>query len=119
MTYSFSAGELTFPSKLESGSAAATSKLKVHVNGPAWQILEAEQGGRYVATSLKEIHRDSSGADYEVAATLNKDIPAGKWQTEILLKTNQPGLPKIRIPLSVEIEPKLLQTLTAGEIKGR
>ena len=115
---SFSPGEFGFPSKLQTGSAAATSKVTVHLNGSQWQVLEADRDSSYITTAVKETHRDAGGVDYEVTASLNKDTPAGKWYTDIWLKTNQAGLPRIRIPLSVEIEPKVLQTITFGEIKA-
>ena len=116
---SVSPAEFTFPGKVKLGTAA-TAKVNVQFVGGQWQILGTEQDSGYVESSFKEIRRDGSSAVYEVTASLRKDTPAGRWFTDVWLKTNQAGLPRIRIPVNVEIEsaspaPK---TITFGEIKA-
>ncbi len=44
---------------------------------------------------------------YEVAAKVRSDIPAGKWYTDVWLKTNNPAMPKLRVPVTVEVEAAL------------
>ncbi len=55
-----------------------------------------------------------------VKAKLRGDTPVGKWYSDIWLKTNNPGLSQIRVPLNVEIESPLSITPDAvalGKIK--
>jgi hypothetical protein len=115
---SISPAELTFPGKIKTGSTS-TAKATVQLPGN-WQILGSDADSAYVQPTFKEIRRDGASAVYEVTAALRKDTPAGKWFTDVWLKTNQDGLPKIRIPLNVEVESASSspRTITFGEIKA-
>jgi Protein of unknown function (DUF1573) len=116
---SVSPAEFVFPGKVKLGTPA-TSKVTIQFTSGNWQILGNEQDSGYVEASFKEVRRDASSVVYEVTASLRKDTPAGKWFTDVWLKTNQGGLPKIRIPLTVEIESAAAapRTITFGEIKA-
>jgi hypothetical protein len=72
-----------------------------------WQILESRCDSNYVQTSVKEAGNDSGDARYEVTATLRPETPVGKWYTDVWLTTNDSNVPRVRIPLTVEIEPAL------------
>ncbi|HMC66221.1 MAG TPA: hypothetical protein VKI65_14890, partial [Gemmataceae bacterium] len=50
---------------------------------------------------------------YELTATLRSDTPVGKWYTDLWLKTNNPSMPRVRVPLTVEIESALTITPSA------
>jgi hypothetical protein len=115
---SVSPAEFTFPAKIKTGTTS-TSKVTVQLTGN-WQILGSEADSAYVVPSFKEIRRDGVSAVYEVSADLRKDTPPGKWFTDVWLRTNQTGLPKIRIPLTVEVESASSpqHTVTFGEIKA-
>ncbi len=116
---SVSPAEFPFPAKIKVGTPA-TAKVTVQFVGSQWQVLGAEPDSGYVEASVKEIRRDASSAVYEVTAKLRKDTPAGKWFTDVWLRTNQGGLPKVRIPLTVDIESASSppRTVTFGEIKA-
>ncbi len=115
---SVSPAEFPFPAKIKMG-VPATAKVTVQFVGSHWQVLGAESDSGYVEASVKEVRRDGSSAVYEVTVSLRKDTPAGKWFTDVWLKTNQGGLPRIRIPLTVEIESASSpRTVTFGEIKA-
>src|SRR5262249_22108821 len=52
---------------------------------------------------------------------LRPDAPAGKWYTDVWLKTNNPATPRIRVPLTVEIESALSvspATVSLGQVKA-
>jgi hypothetical protein len=72
-----------------------------------WQISGVQCDSNYVQTDLREIHRDVSGVSYQLAAQLRSEAPVGKWFTDIWLETNNPATPRVRLPLTVEIESAL------------
>jgi hypothetical protein len=115
---SISPAELVFPGKIKTGTSAS-AKATVQFLGGNWQILGAEADSGYVDATFKEVRRDGSTSVYEVTATLRKDTPAGKWFTDVWLRTNQTGLPKVRIPLTVEVESPspAPRAVTLNEIK--
>jgi len=41
---------------------------------------------------------------YQVSARIRPDTPVGKWFTDVWLSTNDPSMPRLRVPLTVEIE---------------
>src|SRR5438105_3769746 len=68
------------------------------------QITDIERESNYILTSLKELRRDSSEVSYQLTATIRSDCPVGKWYSDIWLKTNNPSMPRVRVPLTVDIQ---------------
>jgi len=88
--------------------ASPTATINVSLMGNSqWQILEARGESNYVQTVAKEIKREDSHVTYQLTARLRPDTPVGKWFSDVWLKTNNPALPRVRVPLTVEIEPAL------------
>jgi hypothetical protein len=116
---SISPAELTFPGKIKQGTTA-TAKATVQFLGVNWQVVGTEQDSGYVGSSFKELRRDNGSVVYEITASLRKDLPPGRWFTDIWLTTNQSGLPKVRIPLTVEVEStgEAPKTISFGEVKA-
>jgi hypothetical protein len=81
-------------------SAAVTVTL---LGNSQAQITEARSESNYVQASLKETKRSATEVVYQVTASLRPDVPAGKWYTDVWLKTNNPTMPQLRVPLTVEI----------------
>jgi hypothetical protein len=85
------------------------------------QILETKSESSYVQATVTEVKRDGGGTAYEVSAKLRGDTPAGKWYTDIWLKTNNTAMPKLRVPVTVEVEAALSvspNTVSLGQIKA-
>jgi len=116
---SITPAELGFPGKVKQGTPA-TAKVTVQLLGINWQVQGAESDSGYIEPAFKELRRDNGSVVYEVTASLRKDTPPGHWFTDVWLRTNQTGLPKVRIPLSVDIESASTspRTISFGEIKA-
>jgi hypothetical protein len=72
-----------------------------------WQVLGVQSESNYVQTALTVQHRDMAEVAYQLTARLRSDAPVGKWYTDLWVKTNNPSMPRIRVPLTVEIESAL------------
>jgi hypothetical protein len=90
--------------KVKPASKPATSVTVDFYGNDSLQVTGAECTG-YVQTSVKEVRRDAGQVSYQVTASLRDDAPAGNWFSELWLKTNNPAMGKIRVPVTVEIEP--------------
>jgi hypothetical protein len=102
------------------GSVPSASVTVTFAGNGQWQITEVERDSNYIQTTLKELRRDVVEVSYQVTAAVRADAPVGKWYTDIRLKTNNPAMPKVRVPLTVEIESALSispNTLHLGRIK--
>jgi hypothetical protein len=73
-----------------------------------------------VQTGVRELKREGAEVAYQVSATLRPDTPVGKWYTDIWLKTDNPLIPRVRVPLTVEIQSSLNVSpglVTLGDVK--
>jgi hypothetical protein len=71
------------------------------------QIQEVTCESNYVLTTLKTLRRTDDEVTYELTARIRGDAPVGKWYTDIWLKTNNPSMARVRVPLTVEIDSAL------------
>jgi hypothetical protein len=88
--------------------------------GDQWQIVEVQPESNYIQTSLKELRRDTGEVTYQVTAELRSDVPTGKWYSDVWLRTNNPMMPRVRVPLTVAIESSLSTsstTVALGKVK--
>jgi hypothetical protein len=102
------------------GSVPTNSVTVSFVGNPQWAISEVEKESHYIETSLKELRRDASEVSYQVTARIRADAPIGKWYSDLWLKTNDPAIPKVRVPLTVEIESGLTlspSTVMLGQVQ--
>jgi hypothetical protein len=102
------------------GSGAAATVNVAFLGSSGSQIFDVASDSNYVVTSIREVQRQDSEVTYELTARLRPDAPVGKWYTDIWLKTNNGTMPRVRVPLTVEIESALSispATVTLGEVK--
>jgi len=71
------------------------------------QITEVKSDSNYVQASVREVSRQVSQVDFQVIAKVRADTPAGRWYSDVWLTTNNPAIPKLRVPLTIEIESAL------------
>lgn len=102
------------------GSQPSASVNVTFTGSSQWQITEVERESNYILIAVKELRRDAAEVSYQVTAAVRADAPVGKWYSDIWLKTNHPSLPKVRVPLTVEIQSALSispTTVNLGQIK--
>lgn len=102
------------------GSPAAASVNVSFLGNGQTQIVDARCNSNYVKTSVREARRDEAQVAYQVTARLRPDIPVGRWYTDIWLQTTDPSAPRVRVPLTVDVEGSLTvspESVTLGEVK--
>lgn len=88
---------------VQKGKGATVSTKVTLTSDPSWQVTEARSTGGYVKVEARLDARQGSMVTYEVTATLDKECPAGNWTSDVYLTTNNPGIPKLRIPVTVAV----------------
>ena len=88
---------------LKKGQGGKTTTKVTFLSDPNWQITEATSTGGYVKTEVKQDSRSGAFVTYEVTAILEKDCPAGNWVSDINLKTSNPAVARLRIPVTVNV----------------
>jgi hypothetical protein len=99
---------------------APEAAVTVNFYGTDLKLTEAKTESNYIKTTITEAKGENGTVSYVVKAKLRGDTPVGKWYSDVWLKTNNPGLTQIRVPLNVEIEAPLSITPDAvalGKVK--
>jgi hypothetical protein len=71
------------------------------------QLTSVAAESNYVQLTAKGVQGNGVDSTYEVTATVRPDIPVGKWYTDVWLNTNNAGTQRVRLPLTVDVEPAL------------
>jgi hypothetical protein len=108
--------------RIKRGSTPSASVTVSFLGNAQWKILSVASDSNYVQPACKLVSQDAGtgSVTYEVKAKVRSDAPVGKWYTDIWLKTNNAATPRVRIPLTVEIESALSispASVALGQVK--
>ncbi len=103
--FSVSPDGLSFGQVKRSATPTVTSTVTFY--GTQAQITEIKSESNYVQTTVAPVKTPDGQTAYQLSAKLRADVPVGRWYTDVWLKTNNPEIPQIRVPITVEIESAL------------
>jgi len=106
--------------KIKRGAGTAQT-MTITFYGTPTKILDAKSDSNYVQVVCKETKGTSGDSSYQIEAKVRADTPAGKWYTDIWVNTNNNSMPKLRVPLTVEVEASLSvspKAVALGDIKA-
>jgi Protein of unknown function (DUF1573) len=86
-----------------------------------WLITGIASESNYIQPVCKMVRRDGFEVAYQLTARVRPDTPVGKWYTDLWLTTNNPATPRVRVPLTVDIESALTispETVVLGQVKA-
>jgi hypothetical protein len=93
--------------QIKKGTNPAARVTISFMGASGWQINGVSSDSNYVLTSLKQLPGNPMEVNYLLTARLRPDTPVGKWYTDIWLQTTNPATPRVRVPLTVEIQSAL------------
>ncbi len=102
----FSPEAFAFGSSRKGQSPSASVNMSLY-GSANWRITDIRSDSNFVLTSIQETRRTANDATYQVTAQVRGDCPVGRWYTDVWVSTNNPATPRIRVPLTIEIEPSL------------
>ena len=88
---------------LRKGHPGAASTKITFTSDPTWEVKEISSTGAYVKPEAKLVSRDGGAVTYEVTANLDPACPVGDWTADVWLKTSNPAVEKLRIPVRVTV----------------
>ena len=104
--------DLTFaPEGLDFGKvkhgAGATVQMNVGCTGQIGltKVIGVESKSSYVLPKVQVLQQGMGEVIFQVSATLRPDTPEGRWFTDVYLITNNSEMPRLRLPLTVEVDP--------------
>ncbi len=93
--------------QVKKGATPVVETTITFYNAAAIQITNVRSETNYILPTLKEVSRQPGVISYRLTAQVRGDAPAGRWYSDIWLKTNQQSIPQIRVPVTLEIESAL------------
>jgi hypothetical protein len=113
--------------QIKKGTGPSAAVSISFVGSGDWRITNVSSESNYVQTRLEQFQGTNLEVAYRLTAKLRPDTPAGKWYTDIWLQTTNPATPRVRVPVTVEIQSALslspsavvLGQIRAGEVAER
>lgn len=88
---------------VKKGQTAKVSTKVTFLSDPNWEVTDVSSTGGFIKPEFKQDGRNGNFVTYEITATLDKDCPAGNWVSDLYLKTSNPAVAKIRVPVTVNV----------------
>ncbi len=105
--------------KVRKGSESTGSVRLSFYNGQPTKIVKVETESSFVSATAHPVTGQPGETAYELTAKTSKDLPVGKWFTDIWVTTSDPSLGRIRVPLVVQVDSSVTVTpssLQVGEV---
>ena len=117
----FSIAPATFAmGRVKKGASPASAVTITFQGDGATRILDARSDSNYVQPEIQEVRQTNGDMTYQLTARVRPELPVGKWFTDIWVRTNNGSIPRLRVPLTIEIEPALdiaPRLVDLGEVK--
>jgi len=101
--------------KVPRGSTGTKAATVSFLGNQGIQITGASCESTFIKPEVRAVKQDFNETVYEVRATVNGGLPVGNWFADVWLTTNQAGMPRVRVPVTVEVEP--LITANPGAVQ--
>jgi hypothetical protein len=102
------------------GSGPTASTTIEYRGGQAnWTITGLANDNGYIQPKLEEVSRHFGTTTYKLTVRLRDDLPLGSWHADLWLNTSDATSPRIRVPLTVEVQGALTaapQSLDLGKV---
>jgi hypothetical protein len=100
-------GEVDFSSIGSAEAAQKIVKMK-YAGSPLWQILKVKSTNPHLDVEAREISREQSGrVAYELVVKVKDSMPAGLFEEELTVFTNDKNTPQMPVSVSGRVKPAL------------
>jgi hypothetical protein len=83
--------------------ASPEASVAVAMFGGNWRVVDARSETAYVQPRVSLARQAPGETTYQVTARLRPDLPPGNWYTSVKVFTDNPAMPQLTIPLSVDV----------------
>jgi hypothetical protein len=93
--------------RIKRGSSPEQAVNIFLAGSPDYRIIGVVADSNYIQPVCRMTAAEAFEVKYQLVARLRPDTPPGRWYTDVWVTTNNPAMPRVRIPLTVEIESAL------------
>jgi len=114
----FQPGEASFGNMMQ-GDSKSIEVVVDYAGKPSWQINEVTTNDAFVSVVPTETSRQNSRIRYSLAISITGEAPAGPFESEIVVRTNDRNLTTIPLRLIANIIPEISvtpKTLSFGDV---
>jgi hypothetical protein len=107
--------------QIEPGKDSTGNVTVSFLGDDSFRITGARCDSNYIQVDYEETRRQDGEVAYRVSARLRPEVPPGTWYTDVWLSTNNANVPRLRVPLNVEIAapPKtIVREVAIGTVKA-
>ncbi|MEM8670254.1 MAG: DUF1573 domain-containing protein [Planctomycetota bacterium] len=102
-------------------SKPAVNKSKVLYAGRSdWKIMDVTSNQPWIVPQFAEVSRGGGRVNYEISVNLTDKAPAGFFQDELLVLTNDRSMPRVPLKVSGDVKSPLSispQSIALGSVK--
>jgi len=112
-------GAIQFGNILQGTPAQQTTKV-MYAGRDTWRVVDVKTNRPWLTTKLTETSRGGGRVNYELTVTAAADAPAGPFQDEVVLITNDSNRAQVPVHVSGRIESPLTispSAINLGDIK--
>jgi len=81
----------------------ATAAVTLTVGDGNCKLVAAKSDSGYIDFQFKELSREGGTASFQLTARLQPNLPAGSWYSTVWVTTNNSSMPRVEIPVKVEV----------------
>jgi len=115
----FNPGSVEF-GKLNQGETHGKSAKILYAGRDDWSVVEVLSNKPWMTVDFKQESRGSQRATYEISVELDPSAPAGYFQDEVIVITNDRTMPRVPLRVSGELQSDLSispQSIAIGSVK--
>ena len=103
-------------------SQPVTNVSKVSYAGRRdWKIIDVRSNLPWLTPQVAEVNRGGGRVNYEISVTVGDDAPIGFFQDELVVRTNDRGMPTVPLRVNGEVKSPLTispQAIALGKVKS-
>jgi len=106
--------------KIDQGEAKEVSTKVMYAGRNDWKVIEVRSNRPWLLPSIDEVKRTGGRVTYQIDVKVREDAPAGFFQDELIVMTNDRTMPRVPLRVSGEVDSALTispQAIALGSVK--
>jgi hypothetical protein len=115
----FDPGAIEFGAIEQAQTATSVSKVS-YAGRSDWKVIDVRSNLPWLDPQFAEVSRGNGRANYEISVTIGEEAPIGFFQDELVVKTNDRGMPTVPLRVNGEVKSPLTispQAIAIGKVK--
>tara|TARA_R110002049_G_scaffold47902_1_gene138408 strand:+ start:111683 stop:112678 length:996 start_codon:yes stop_codon:yes gene_type:complete len=115
----FHPGSIEF-GKVDQGTAKSLSSRILYAGRDDWQVVDVQSNKPWLQPTVTQTTRGGGRVEYDLKVNVREDAPAGYFQDEIIVVTNDRSMPRVPLRVAGQVESALSispQAIALGSLK--